>query len=67
VLVIVDKTEMREVVAIELQLSVTPAISGTLLPFSNARRRALFQRQRSRIFTNPPCKAHVLQKSNPPE
>ena len=39
---IVDREEMRDVVATELQVSVTPARRGTLLPFSNARRRALF-------------------------
>jgi len=42
VLVIVERREMRDVVAIELQFSVTPAIRGTLLPCSNARRRVLF-------------------------
>jgi len=40
-----ERREMRDVVAKELQSSVTPAIRGTLLPFSNASRRALFQRQ----------------------
>lgn len=42
--VIVERTEIRVVVETELQFSVTPAIRGTLLPFSNVRRRALFQR-----------------------
>jgi hypothetical protein len=41
VLVIVERTEIREIVAMELQFSVTPARRGTLAPFSNARRRAL--------------------------
>jgi hypothetical protein len=45
VLVMVERTDIRDVVAMELQFSVMPAIRGTLLPFSNARRRALFQIQ----------------------
>ena len=48
VLVMVERTDRRVVVAMELQFSVTPAIRGTLLPFSNARRRALFQCQHRR-------------------
>ena len=43
VLVMVERSETRDGVAMRLQLSVTPAIRGTLLPSSNARRRALFQ------------------------
>jgi transcriptional regulator of heat shock response len=42
VLVIVESVDIREVVAIELQFSVKFVIKGTLLPFSNASRRALF-------------------------
>jgi hypothetical protein len=41
----VERMELRDVVAMEMQFSVTPAIRGTLLPFSKARRRALFQDQ----------------------
>lgn len=45
VLVMVERAEMRDVVAMELQSSVPPVVRGILLPSSNARRRALFQRQ----------------------
>jgi hypothetical protein len=50
VLVTVERTETRDVVAMELHFSVTPAIRGTLLPFSNARRRALCQRQHRHTY-----------------
>ena len=49
ILVVVERTDRRDVVAMELQFSVTPVIRGTLLPSSNARRRALFQSQHRRI------------------
>jgi hypothetical protein len=48
VLIMVERTETRDVVAMELQFSVTPVIRRTLPPFSNALRRALFQRQHRR-------------------
>lgn len=41
-LVIAETTEIRDVVAIKLQLSFASEVGGTLVPFSNARRRALF-------------------------
>lgn len=44
VLVRVERREIRDVVAMELQSSRPPAVRGILLPFSNARRRALLER-----------------------
>jgi hypothetical protein len=52
----VERTEIREVVAMELQFSVTPGRRGTLAPFSNARRRALFQDQHRR--SHPPIQIY---------
>ena len=43
VLVRVERMEVRDVVAMALQFCIAPAIKGTLLPFSNASRRALIQ------------------------
>jgi hypothetical protein len=70
ILVMVERTEIRDVVAMKLQFSVASAVRGTLVPFSNARRRALFQCQhRCSQFTNSNLlrlAAHVLQRPNPP-
>lgn len=52
-LIMAERTEIRDVFDMELQSSVTPAISGTLLPFSNAKRRALVQRQHHRTYPQP--------------
>ena len=43
VLFMVERRLIRDVVAMELQCSIMIANGGALLPFSKARRRALFE------------------------
>ena len=52
-LVIVERTVIRDVVAIELQNSVTSALRGALLPCSKASRRALCTSQHRFFSTSP--------------
>lgn len=61
VLATAERTDMRDMVAKESQLSVMPARRGTLLPFSKARRRPLCH---VNITHNPEpgrLAAHILQ------
>lgn len=50
VLVMVDRVEMRDSVASDFQFSIALA-EDTLVPFSNARRRALSKHQHRRAHT----------------
>jgi hypothetical protein len=59
-----ERTDTRDVVAKESQLSVMPARRDTLLPFSKARRKAL---SHLNITHNPEpgrLAAHILQSAN---
>jgi hypothetical protein len=56
VLLMVERTVIRDVVAIELQNSVTLALRGALLPFSKAKRRALYKSQTRPFSTTPNLK-----------
>jgi hypothetical protein len=71
VLITVERTAARDSSATYLQLSVIPAIRGTLVPFSKAKRRELVQCQHQRSHTQTPIRqemaTHVLQRVNPPE
>jgi hypothetical protein len=59
-----ERTDTRDVVAKESQLSVMPARRDTLLPFSKARRKAL---SHLNIAHNPEpgrLAVHILQSAN---
>lgn len=55
VLVMVERMQVRDVVASEFQFSVALAEKDTLVPFLNARRRALSKHQHRRAHTKNPA------------